>query len=62
MAPFNLLVFDESVIPVNIPKLTSFTHAHSIAWSSKMAEFGAYVLATACCNAGPPGGIKNANV
>ena len=60
IATFNLPVFDESVIPANVPKFASFSHPHSIAWSSAIAPFDAYVLITACYNAGPPGGIKNA--
>ena len=60
IAAFSLPVFNESVIPANVPKFASFAHAHSIAWSSKVAEFDGYVLVTACYNAGPPGGIKNA--
>lgn len=40
--------------------LPPFPTPNSKSWSSKIAGFDAYILVTACYNAGPPGGIKNA--
>ncbi|KAG4436161.1 hypothetical protein IFR05_008365 [Cadophora sp. M221] len=60
IASFKLPVFDEEVIPATVPFMAQFVHKHSKAWSAEIAKYDGYVLVTACYNAGPPGGVKNA--
>ncbi|KAH9216897.1 flavoprotein-like protein [Leptodontidium sp. 2 PMI_412] len=60
IASFKLPVFDEEVIPATVPFMAQFAHEHSKAWSAEIAKYDGYVLVTACYNAGPPGGVKNA--
>jgi NAD(P)H-dependent FMN reductase len=48
------------VIPAAVPQFDSFTHVHSIVWSSKILKYDGFVLVTTCYNNGPPGGVKNA--
>ncbi|KAL1980681.1 hypothetical protein VTN96DRAFT_3631 [Rasamsonia emersonii] len=60
VADFNLPVFDEPVLPANVPSRASFTHEHSKRWSSAIAQHDGYVLVIPEYNYGVAGGTKNA--
>ncbi|OLN86235.1 NAD(P)H-dependent FMN reductase LOT6 [Colletotrichum chlorophyti] len=60
VASFNLPVFDEMVLPAQVPAQGSFVHAHSIAWSAEIAKYDAYILVIPEYNSGMAGGTKNA--
>ncbi|KAL7912912.1 flavoprotein-like protein [Trichoderma velutinum] len=57
---FKLPVFDEPVIPANVPARGSFIHEHSKRWSAEIASHDAYVLVIPEYNYGVAGGTKNA--
>lgn len=60
VADFNLPVFDEPVLPANVPSRASFTHEHSKRWSSAIAQHDGYVLVIPEYNYGVAGATKNA--
>lgn len=57
---FKLPVYDEPVIPANVPARASFTHDHSKRWSAEIASHDAYVLIVPEYNFGMAGSTKNA--
>ncbi|KAL7923902.1 flavoprotein-like protein [Trichoderma austrokoningii] len=57
---FKLPVFDEPIVPANVPTRGSFTHDHSKRWSAEIAAHDAYVLVAPEYNHGMAGGTKNA--
>ena len=60
VAAFRLPVFDEAIVPANIPERGQFAHAHSKAWTAEIARHDGYVLVSPEYNGGVPGGVKNA--
>ncbi|OHX01219.1 NADPH-dependent FMN reductase [Colletotrichum incanum] len=60
VATFKLPVFDEQIIPAQVPALGNFVHDHSKAWSSEIAKHDAYILVIPEYNYGLAGGTKNA--
>ncbi|KAK1656785.1 NADPH-dependent FMN reductase [Colletotrichum godetiae] len=60
VATFNLPVFDEQIIPAQVPAAGSFAHEHSKAWSSEIAKYDAYIIVVPEYNRGLSGGAKNA--
>ncbi|KAK1976205.1 NADPH-dependent FMN reductase [Colletotrichum cereale] len=60
VAAFKLPVFDEQIIPAQVPALGDFAHEHSRAWSSEIAKHDAYILVVPEYNYGLAGGTKNA--
>ncbi|GKT46608.1 NAD(P)H-dependent FMN reductase LOT6 [Colletotrichum spaethianum] len=60
VATFKLPVFDEQIIPAQVPALGNFAHEHSKAWSSEIAKYDAYILVIPEYNSGLTGGTKNA--
>ncbi|KAL7963476.1 flavoprotein-like protein [Trichoderma compactum] len=57
---FKLPVYDEPVIPANVPARGSFIHDHSKRWSAEIASHDAYVLVIPEYNYGVAGSTKNA--
>jgi NAD(P)H-dependent FMN reductase len=53
---FNLPLLDEAKPPM----MAQYAHAHTKAWSEKIASFDAYVFVTPEYNHGPSGALKNA--
>jgi len=60
LADFKLPVYDEPVIPFNVPHSASFTHEHSRRWSAEIKKHDGYVLVIPEYNYGMTGGTKNA--
>uniref|UniRef100_H1VAK0 NADPH-dependent FMN reductase n=1 Tax=Colletotrichum higginsianum (strain IMI 349063) TaxID=759273 RepID=H1VAK0_COLHI len=60
VASFNLPVFDEKLLPAQVPAFGEFAHEHSRAWSREIARHDAYVLVVPEYNYGLAGGTKNA--
>ncbi|KAK4070205.1 uncharacterized protein Triagg1_6626 [Trichoderma aggressivum f. europaeum] len=57
---FKLPVYDEPVIPANVPARGQFIHDHSKRWSAEIASHDAYVLIVPEYNYGVAGSTKNA--
>ncbi|KAK1250922.1 hypothetical protein MKX07_005477 [Trichoderma sp. CBMAI-0711] len=60
LAPFNLPIFNEPVVPANVPARGSFIHDHSKRWSAEIASHDAYILLVPEYNYGMAGSTKNA--
>ncbi|RSL43308.1 hypothetical protein CEP54_015143 [Fusarium duplospermum] len=60
VADFNLPVYDEEVIPAMVPAKASFSKPHTIAWSTEIAKYDAYILVIPEYNFGVAGATKNA--
>ncbi|KAL7937609.1 flavoprotein [Trichoderma chlorosporum] len=60
LAAFKLPIFDEPVVPANVPARGSFIHEHSKRWSAEIASHDAYVLLVPEYNYGMAGSTKNA--
>ncbi|KAJ0322789.1 hypothetical protein COL5a_008615 [Colletotrichum fioriniae] len=60
VASFRLPVFDEQIIPAQVPAAGDFTHEHSKAWSREIAKYDAYIVVVPEYNYGLSGGTKNA--
>lgn len=57
---FKLPIFNEPVVPANVPARGSFIHDHSKKWSAEIASHDAYVLIAPEYNYGIAGSTKNA--
>ncbi|KAL7902318.1 flavoprotein-like protein [Trichoderma sp. SZMC 28014] len=57
---FKLPIFDEPVVPANVPARGSFIHDHSKKWSAEISSHDAYVLIAPEYNYGVAGSTKNA--
>ncbi|KAM0263498.1 hypothetical protein ACHAQJ_001116 [Trichoderma viride] len=57
---FKLPVFNEPVVPANVPARGSFIHDHSKRWSAEIASHDAYILTVPEYNYGMAGSTKNA--
>ncbi|KAK7444596.1 hypothetical protein CaCOL14_000425 [Colletotrichum acutatum] len=60
VATFRLPVFDEQIIPAQVPAAGDFAHEHSKAWSREIAKYDAYIIVVPEYNYGLTGGTKNA--
>ncbi|TFB05236.1 hypothetical protein CCMA1212_002763 [Trichoderma ghanense] len=60
LAPFNLPIFNEPVVPANVPARGTFIHDHSKRWSAEIALHDAYILLVPEYNYGMAGSTKNA--
>lgn len=60
LATFNLPIFDEPIVPANVPARGSFIHEHSKRWSAEIASHDAYILLVPEYNFGMAGSTKNA--
>ncbi|KAH8811258.1 flavoprotein-like protein [Xylogone sp. PMI_703] len=60
LALFNLPVYDEPVVPFQVPAQASFSHEHSRRWSDEISKYDAYIFVIPEYNYGMSGGTKNA--
>ncbi|KAL8402132.1 hypothetical protein RB596_008770 [Gaeumannomyces avenae] len=60
LADFNLPVYDEEVIPAQVPAKAQFKFEHTKRWSAEIASHDAYVLVIPEYNYSIGGGTKNA--
>jgi NAD(P)H-dependent FMN reductase len=60
VATFKLPVYDEPVVPFQVPAQASFSHEHSRRWSDEISKFDAYIFVIPEYNYGMSGGTKNA--
>lgn len=60
VADFNLPVYDEEVIPAQVPAQGQFKHEHTKRWTAEIASHDAYVLVIPEYNYSLAGGTKNA--
>ncbi|KAK0122399.1 hypothetical protein ONS95_010637 [Cadophora gregata] len=60
IAAFNLPLFNEAILPAQVPAQGEFAHEHSKAWNAEIAKYDGYVFVTAEWNFGLPGVTKNA--
>ena len=60
VAEFKLPVYDEPVVPFQVPDSASFTHQHSIRWSAEIKKYAGYIFVIPEYNYGMSGGTKNA--
>ncbi|KAI8713728.1 FMN-red domain-containing protein [Fusarium sp. LHS14.1] len=60
VADFKLPIYDEEVIPAMVPAKASFSKPHTIAWSTEIGKYDAYVLVIPEYNFGIAGATKNA--
>ncbi|KAJ4178279.1 hypothetical protein NW755_013291 [Fusarium falciforme] len=60
VADFNLPIYDEEVIPAMVPAKASFSKPHTIAWSTEVGKYDAYILVIPEYNFGIAGATKNA--
>lgn len=60
ISKFGLPVFDEAVIPMQVPAQAQFAHDHSKAWNAEIEQYDGYIIVSPEYNGGVPGGLKNA--
>jgi len=60
VATFNLPVFNERILPAQVPAYGQFEQEHSRKWSAAIAAFDGYIFVSPEYNFGLPGGVKNA--
>jgi NAD(P)H-dependent FMN reductase len=60
LATFNLPVFNERIVPAQVPAYGQFEHEHSKNWSAAIKPFDGYIFVSPEYNFGLPGGAKNA--
>ncbi|RJE21607.1 NADPH-dependent FMN reductase [Aspergillus sclerotialis] len=60
ISKFGLPVFDEAVIPAQVPAQAQFAHEHSKAWNAEIEKYDGYIIVSPEYNFGVPGGLKNA--
>jgi NAD(P)H-dependent FMN reductase len=60
LASFSLPLFDEPVPPAMVPNASGYKNAHTVAWSTEISKYAAYVFVTPEYNYGVPASTKNA--
>lgn len=60
LADFKLPIYDETVVPYQVPSQASFTNEHSRRWSAEISKYDAYILVIPEYNYGMAGSTKNA--
>ncbi|RFU75899.1 nadph-dependent fmn reductase [Trichoderma arundinaceum] len=60
LADFKLPIYDETVVPYQVPSQASYTNDHSRRWSAEISKYDAYILVIPEYNYGVAGGTKNA--
>ncbi|KAM0438450.1 hypothetical protein ACHAPT_001199 [Fusarium lateritium] len=60
LADFKLPIYDEEVIPAMVPAQAAFSKPHTIAWTTEIGKYDAYVLVIPEYNFGIAGATKNA--
>lgn len=54
MADFRLPIFDEQVMPANVPERAQLANSHSKAWSEAIKKYDGYVLVSPECKSSRP--------
>ncbi|KAL6812321.1 flavoprotein-like protein [Trichoderma camerunense] len=57
---FKLPIYDESVVPYQVPSQATYANEHSRRWSAEISKYDAYVLVIPEYNYGVAGSTKNA--
>lgn len=60
LADFKLPIYDETVLPYQVPSQASYANEHSRRWSAEIAKHDAYILIIPEYNYGMAGSTKNA--
>ncbi|PTB39149.1 hypothetical protein M441DRAFT_70294 [Trichoderma asperellum CBS 433.97] len=60
LADFKLPIYDETVVPYQVPSQASYANEHSRRWSAEISKHDAYVLVIPEYNYGMAGSTKNA--
>ncbi|PNP39503.1 NADPH-dependent FMN reductase [Trichoderma gamsii] len=60
LADFKLPIYDETVVPYQVPSQATYANEHSRRWSAEISKHDAYVLVVPEYNYGMAGGTKNA--
>ncbi|KAL7942703.1 flavoprotein-like protein [Trichoderma barbatum] len=60
LADFNLPIYNETVVPYQVPSQATYTHEHSRRWSAEISKYDAYILIIPEYNYGVAGSTKNA--
>jgi NAD(P)H-dependent FMN reductase len=60
LADFKLPIYDETVVPYQVPSQASYTNEHSRRWSAEISKYDAYILVIPEYNFGMAGSTKNA--
>ncbi|MCJ1375212.1 hypothetical protein MMC20_006446 [Loxospora ochrophaea] len=57
---YNLPLFDEPIIPAEVPLKSNYAHDHTVRWSETVKSFSAFIFVTPQYNGGYPASVKNA--
>lgn len=60
LADFKLPIYDETVVPYQVPAQATYAHEHSRRWSAEISKYDAYILIIPEYNFGVAGSTKNA--
>lgn len=60
LADFKLPIYDETVVPYQVPSQATYAHEHSRRWSAEISKYDAYILVIPEYNYGVAGSTKNA--
>lgn len=60
LADFKLPIYDETVVPYQVPSQATYANEHSRRWSAEISKHDAYVLVIPEYNYGMAGSTKNA--
>lgn len=60
LADFKLPIYDEAVVPYQVPSQASYANEHSRRWSAEISKHDAYILIIPEYNYGMAGSTKNA--
>lgn len=60
LADFKLPIYDETVVPYQVPSQASYANKHSRRWSAEISKHDAYILVIPEYNYGMAGSTKNA--
>ncbi|TFB00395.1 hypothetical protein CCMA1212_007637 [Trichoderma ghanense] len=60
LADFKLPIYDETVVPYQVPSQATYAHEHSRRWSAEISKYDAYILIVPEYNYGMAGSTKNA--
>ncbi|UKZ80021.1 hypothetical protein TrVFT333_007785 [Trichoderma virens FT-333] len=60
VAEFKLPIYDESIVPYQVPSQATYANEHSRRWSAEISKYDAYILVIPEYNYGMAGSTKNA--
>ncbi|KAL6694174.1 flavoprotein-like protein [Trichoderma pleuroticola] len=60
LADFKLPIYDECVVPYQVPSRATYANEHSRRWSAEISKYDAYILVIPEYNYGVAGSTKNA--